>query len=680
MNSLYISEIKYTNFRKFKDLSIGINDSKNIFVGKNNTGKTSLVKGIEIFENKMLKNTDINALIIQKIIDNIKNNNDSIDDIEIALKLQLNYNENCDFGIVSKYMDKISVNGKINLKYQYKISQDKVDYYKNNIGDIENNTENYIQNNLIDMFEYKIFLNEKEQSQNNRIKVSDILNIKYISANRKVDNDTNNKVNSQATQSVLDSGIEEIKSNEELRDIIVDAEINSNILLNSDNFFINFKTIIDDLTGLVGEDKPNISIDYSTILKNPKVKLSFENNGILIPEYNSGLGYANFYSLLLNIIYFVDTINSKNIKNSFLIIEEPEAYSHPQMQYIFNENIDRILKKTLNEGLEIQYIIVTHSPQIVTTSAPNDIIILKEKSNDIIAKNFKDLIDGDEKFFRQYFKLTNSELLFTDKVIFIEGGTEEILIKEFFEKYDDEIKQKKEVFLSTYNEEYATEDEKEQKVNYDRYIPLMKQSISILPVGTQANKFKKIIKELEIKTLIITDIDFVKKNRNNEDSRYIKCTFSESESTSNPTIKDMILEEGNVEFQDYKSDINNWERDNIFVDENIAITHQKKTTYKIEGFADIDYYPRTFEDSFFMTNYNLIKGKNELKELYSNGKEIFSVDFFSNPDSKYEEILLEVKGKEKYKKVGLGFQFLQSEENWEIPQYIKKGLEWLQEE
>ncbi len=71
--------------------------------------------------------------------------------------------------------------------------------------------------------------------------------------------------------------------------------------------------------------------------------------------------------------------------------------------------------------------------------------------------------------------------------------------------------------------------------------------------------------------------------------------------------------------------------------------------------------------------------KNKLKELYSNGQEIFSGDFFNNSDSKYEEILLELKGKEKYKKVGLGFQFLQSEENWEIPQYIKKGLEWLQE-
>lgn len=45
---MYISKVKLKKYRSIKDLTINFNPGKNIIVGKNNSGKSNIIKAINI--------------------------------------------------------------------------------------------------------------------------------------------------------------------------------------------------------------------------------------------------------------------------------------------------------------------------------------------------------------------------------------------------------------------------------------------------------------------------------------------------------------------------------------------------------------------------------------------------------------------------------------------------------
>jgi predicted ATP-dependent endonuclease of OLD family len=76
---------------------------------------------------------------------------------------------------------------------------------------------------------------------------------------------------------------------------------------------------------------------------------------------------------------------------NLLFIEEPEAHTHPQMQYVFIKNIKELLgdgiKRDDGENRILQYIITTHSSHIVADSDFDDIKYLKiQSTNNVTAK------------------------------------------------------------------------------------------------------------------------------------------------------------------------------------------------------------------------------------------------------------------------------------------------------
>ena len=222
----------------------------------------------------------------------------------------------------------------------------------------------------------------------------------------------------------------------------------------------------------------------------------YNHDGHSLPEHYNGLGYMNLISMIFEIELlineFTKTKDEKPSDINLFFIEEPEAHTHPQMQYVFINNIKNLLKDGIKredgDNRELQYVISTHSSHIVAESEFDDIKYLKkETSNSVIAKNLTSLekeysANGEEenyRFLKQYLTLNRSELFFADKVILIEGDTERILLPAMMKKIDQETSEN----------------------------PLLSQNISIVEVGAHSQVFEKFIDFIGVKTLIITDID-----------------------------------------------------------------------------------------------------------------------------------------------------------------------------
>ena len=144
-------------------------------------------------------------------------------------------------------------------------------------------------------------------------------------------------------------------------------------------------------------------------------------------------------------------------------IEEPEAHTHPQMQYVFIKNIKSLLLdesqgKADGVKIRLQTIISTHSSHITAESDFDDVkYFYRKNENEVIAKNLSALkfeYEKDSKqfqFLQQYLTLNRAELFFADKAILVEGDTERILLPAMMKKLDYEHKVAGEIELLSQN-------------------------------------------------------------------------------------------------------------------------------------------------------------------------------------------------------------------------------------
>lgn len=420
-----------------------------------------------------------------------------------------------------------------------------------------------------------------------------------------------------------------------------------------------FSGVIDVIKTYGGaENGIDIAIESSISEKNllsDNTNLSYRQGGdCSLPETYNGLGYLNLIGILFEIETKIQELFEQPADINLLYIEEPEAHTHPQLQYIFIRNIKSHIKahrKKLSEdkNKQLQILITSHSSHIVSECNFDDIIYLKKNGNTVIAKNFNSLKEeygGDKqkgfKFVKQYLTINRSELFFADKAICIEGDTERILMTMMMHKID--------------NKENPEGD----------IIPLLSQNISVIETGAHSHIFIPLFEFLGIKVLILTDIDAANKNDN---GRYIKSHPKEAKYTSNASIKDFFKDTGLDELNDQFGELVK-KRPEDKIKNNIRIAYQIPET-------DGEYQASSFEDAFIALNKDFIlKNKEGLCE-YGALKD-FSNDEIENGDY-YNFALNNVKKKSSFASSLLYFDDENGEEaeKWAVPHYIEEGLLWI---
>lgn len=415
------------------------------------------------------------------------------------------------------------------------------------------------------------------------------------------------------------------------------------------------KNILEDLKTFGAETPiviPDIVIDSvfdsESIIKN-NIRYLYKQEEVNLPESYNGLGYSNLIYMILEFASFIEKqVNAKQEKISeFLVvmIEEPEAHMHPQMQQVFISQIKELLRKAKAKGVITQLIITSHSSHIISEAGIdldkgfNRIRYFVKGPSYVITKDFNNLNIGDDektfRFLKQYLNLHKSDLFFADKVIMVEGVTERLLMPQIITK----------VAPSLQNE-----------------------YITVLEVGgAYTYKFKEILEFISVKTLLITDLDSI--NATTREACQIDIKDATIK-TSNETLLQWLPKKAIItELLRCK------EADKVYND-------FVRVAFQICE-LDATYYPRSFEEAFIERNKGLINSekKESRTEKIRVAKNEFSLFRTKSKEQIVKESSYSLAPTTSKAKTNFAFDVMSFDEKfygeWHVPYYIKEGLEWL---
>lgn len=733
---MYLESLTIKNYRKFystdnsvcfvkpkaidiitegEKLESVIAPSTTLIIGKNNTGKTTVLNALKMLcQNEQPSASDFNLFYLNELFNQYKkafeeDQSTSFDhletpNLEFILRIKVDFNDEDLMTHLSPFISISEENNgeSVNVKIVVKIVLFEESAFRENVKNIFKSTSLEGNKQQFEMF-YVMLSKETSiiQTEGNlyqflfidilndateKFSLKKLINIKEIKANRHL------------KEGVLSSVFNKIVAFQFANDTDSRTGLEASIELINTQISRNVGSKSTNISQVLGEIESSNKVDlnlsgnvtYDAIMKG-LIKYNFMDGDDYIPEDQFGLGYINLLNIIGEIIHFVDSYEDKShfSRINLLFIEEPEIFMHPQMQEFFIKRIDNSVKKSLEIAsgsshdkkiLQCQIVITTHSSHIVnskihSSNTFNNINYLTSIDKCTRAINLTDesIVSGNDSnankklnFIKKHIKYKVSELFFSDAIIFVEGVTEETLLNYYLEEHP---------ILSNY------------------YISVFNIN------GAHGKLYRPLAKKLSIPSLIVTDIDIKReKCEKNEKHKidesceicgqqaknsdipyqmglapsFAQITRLEGRTTTNATIYELNKKVKN------KSETEAKKLDDIdfFEDDNSYVIFQKDP---IEG-----QHATSFEEALILTNYQ----NDIVNTVLCECKPVIYQEVLSAGIIKTRKNLI-CNSYKLQKKLSdsksdfsnnLLFSFLSAEEGDvlpSLPNYIEDGLEWL---
>lgn len=675
-----ISSIAIRNFRRLEHVAIGLEEDETVFVGPNNSGKTSATAAFRCFLRR--KDFRVHDFSVSKVsaIDAFGegSNAEGLPTIELDLWFSIDPNH-ISFGRaftllpeLSDELDKVGVR----LKYQPRDPEKmQADYWAAYpVSDDGKRTRTLSQflgtdSNLKQYYEIAYYsLDDRGEetaetqldSKDGRSLLKDLLRVDFVDAQRSVDDDEANRGNrlSTAFSAFYKKNLEQAETEQSAYQVI--DENNQKL---TEHYKTHFTGLMDVIKGL---GVPSINDRDLNIVSSLSPLEALQGNTDLLyidaehqhelPEAYNGLGFKNLIYMAIQISHFHlqwMRVEQNRPLCQLIFIEEPEVHLHAQVQQTFIANIWDIISKAEEsagqEDLVPQFVVSTHSSHILDTvdfakvryferceleGEDRQTVSTLNASRVHSLRNFQPEpveIGGKEvgseeakRFLLRYLKLTHCDLFFADAAILVEGTVEKLLLPKMVEKSASSLQTK---------------------------------YLSVLEVGgAYAHRFEGLLNFLNIPYLVITDLDSVK-----PDGNHPACRGDHPGAlTSNASLKKFFAVNTVQELLKLTSQQKADEEKDRFVAFQIGITVE-------EDGKSLLMIPRTIEESFAYDNFSFLRS----------GELSVGIVVPDDLEEAYQAIFNRVKSSS-FKKTDFALDVLASENEWATPGYIADGLHWLE--
>lgn len=458
---MYISKIQINNFRNFKQKETDFNDGINVIIGHNNAGKTNLIKALSlVIDTQKSKRLEVDDFNKNLTLVELKATPPKIS-IAITIK-KGNEEEPDDLVTISNWLTKLDSSYEALLTYEFFLPEKKQEDYLKEMALIADDAPKamdqawkVLKHNFIRFYTHKIWGGDpinQSIADNESLQRFDF---QFLEAIRDVERDMLSGRNTLLRE-VFDFFMDyEVKIDGSKTNEQKHQEIKGRKIL----FAEKAEILVEELSTRIDAGKQEIlSYAKNTGASFNKAKPNFEGSisenemysvlkliveyetGIKIPATHNGLGYNNliFMSLLLakmQVNADVDYLDTNAKVFTMLAIEEPEAHLHPAMQYKFL----KFLSENKKEKKVRQIFVTTHSTHITSAVSLDEIICLHNENGETnvgYPKNVFLNADGTDnvkskKYVQRFLDATKSDMLFAQKVFFVEGIAEQLLLSIF---------------------------------------------------------------------------------------------------------------------------------------------------------------------------------------------------------------------------------------------------------
>jgi len=389
LHLMRIARIEIANFRSIKELDLTFGTCT-ILVGKNNSGKSNIVRAIDlalgekyvrITKNDFFDQNEIDNISIKLHFDNLKD--DEIDDIMKEVKYSVwvegEKYEPADFYSLLRDARKARI--------ELEITSSKVD-----------------RNIFLGDVYYKYFSNELKSAIITAVQIPAVRD--YSQILKTTDYSFMGKLLGKLYQMA-----DEAKKTE-LEGKLGDTKIVCNdIFLEHQNRVNEISKTIIDHYGITFSFVPSIPKD---IYKKLEILL---NDGI-----DTGLDFKGSGIQSVIIISLFKLYSEIKAGQALLLIEEPELYLHPHA----NRHMARVLRSFCDqEG--VQLIITTHSPHYLLDREIPEIVLVRKIGKETTVTQVNNIIDKIK--LKKELTTSNLELFFSEKVVLVEGQSDKTVIQ-----------------------------------------------------------------------------------------------------------------------------------------------------------------------------------------------------------------------------------------------------------